>query len=193
MGKLIVTKKYMFSKLGVDEIQGLKETLRKVMTPVRDVVEDRAYWTDVTLDDTEYKSRDGFIPYSHNCGGVEVSIIVPKCEEHDWSFLVFGECDGCNDDCSACAGSDPNGSGECIAESDGFYDAKLRVWLKFEGINDAGEMQFWLYMGGGNGDAPYFRTKAETTIFEASFSAKTLKQVETRGASAVKRLLKAME
>lgn len=184
---LVINKKYSFEKTGIKEIQGLEAVMRKVMTPVLTEIKDRIYWNDdLALEDTEYKSRDGFIPYSHNCGGIEISLIIPKCESYEFDFLEYGECDECNGE-TQCG---YNGQ-ECAAESEGHLDAKLRVWFKFEGLEN-GEMSFYLYLGGGNGDAPYFRTKHEATIFETQFTAKTLKQVETKGTAAVKKLLKAM-
>lgn len=177
-------------KVGVNEIQGLRDAIHAALKPVQEYVKDKAYWHDtIDIDDTEYKSRDGFIPYTHNCGGAEISLIVPKGEEYDWSFLEFGEYTPCED-----GQSDEDYDLDCQAEGDGHLDAKFRVWLKLEGYDsDTGEMSFYLYCGGGNGDAPYFRTKAEATLFESEFKAKTLAQFSTRAAKAVKALLKAIE
>ncbi len=192
---LKINKQYDFEKTGINEVEGLKEVLLKSMAPMLAFVKDKTYWNDdLELSESEYKSRDGFIPYRENCGGIELTCIIPKCEEYDWSFLEFGECDQCG---TPDLGLDRHGlpkqcgynGDSCGCESDGHLDAKFRVWLKFEGLDD-GVMSFYLYCGGGNGDAPYFRVKAETTVFEESFQGKTLKQVQAQAVKAVKKLLK---
>lgn len=180
---LRITKEYSFSKVGLDEVDGLKDALQAVIAPIQESIKDRIYWSEVDVHESEYKARDGFIPYSSNCGGLEICEIIPKCEEHDFGFLEFGEyeCEGngCEVD-------------NCQCDSEGHLDAKLRVWLKFEGIEN-GTMQFWLYCGGGNGDAPYFRTRNETTVFEASFEAKSIAGVKRAASKHVKALLKAIK
>lgn len=187
-GPLKISRRFGFEKIGVDEIEGLKSVLLKVMTPLTEHLKQSIYWNDLKPDWSEYKGRDGFIPHSDNHGGPELTIIIPKCESYEFGFLEFGECDECAGE-TQCG---YNGQ-ECSSESEGHCDAKLRFWLKFEGLNDQNEMEFWLYCGGGNGDAPYFRTKYESDIFETSFSAKTLKQVETRGVKAIKALIKVIK
>lgn len=171
-------------KVGLNEIDGLEAILRKSVEPIIEFVADKAYWTKPEFDTSEYKSRDGFIPYSHNCGGLELTIIVPSFESYSWGFLGFGECDECDGE-SQCG---YHGQ-ECASESGGHLDAKFRVWLKFEGLDDDGTLRFYLYCGGGNGDAPYFRTKAERTLFETEFSSKTLAGAERNAKRAVKSLL----
>jgi hypothetical protein len=174
-------------KVGVNEIEGLLPAMRTAMEPVRAALKDRVYWNDCDTRESEYKSRDGFMPHSHNCGGAEIHVIIPKCEESSFPFLEFGECDD-----EECSHRDEAGSGECPAECDGHLDASLRVWLKFEGLDDEGTMRFWLYMGGGNGDAPYFRTQHEATVFEEAFEAKTISQFSQKAKRCVARLLAAM-
>jgi hypothetical protein len=169
-------------KIGVDEIEGLHEILVSLLKPIQDHIKESVYWSDVEIESTEYKSRDGFIPYRENCGGVQIMQVIPKCEEYKFSFLDFGQCDECGD--SQCG---YNGQ-ECASESEGHLDAKLRIWLKFEGLQD-GTMHFYLYCGGGNGDAPYFRTKYEHDVFEAEFTAKTLAELRKIGKLKVKELL----
>lgn len=184
-------------KIGVDEITGLGELMTLALKPVVEFLKDAAYWNeDLEAEPTEYLSRDGFSAYASNCGGREVSLIIPKCEEHNFSFVDFGECDGCDETGKLCTGDDvafPQHGGECGSYAEGNLDARFRVWLKFEGIDeDTKEMKFYLYAGGGNGDAPYFRTKYETDIFKAEFSAKTFGQFKNQSAKYVARLLKTL-
>lgn len=171
-----------YTKIGIDEIEGLKEVMKGLMKPVQDFIQDKVYWSKVELEESEYKSCDGFIPYRSNCGGIEISEIIPKCEEYDWKFIEFGECDDKECDHEL----------ECGYEIDGHLDAKLRLWFKFEGIEN-NKLKFYLYMGGGNGDAPYFRVKAEQTYFEREFSVKSLDELKTKGKKYINELLKAME
>lgn len=179
-------------KLGMHEVVGLREVLTEVFQPIVDSVKARAYWNECEVEDAEYKSRDGFIANSDNRGGLILDLVIPKCEGYEFDFLEFGECDGCNHDCSACTADDPASGGECMSEVDGHLDARLRIWLKFEGINDAGEMEFYLNACGGNGDAPYFRINNLPDLFEASFTATTLKGVKRAAAKHVRKLLKVM-
>jgi hypothetical protein len=173
------------------EIGHLAATLRELMVPVQEHLKEHVYWNDCAIEDTEYKSRDGFIPYAHNCGGIEVSLVIPKCEEYSFPYLEFGECDECKPDDKG-NGYCGYGGQECTFEGDGHLDAKLRVWLKFEGL-EGGVMKFWLYAGGGNGDAPYFRTKYEHDIFKLDFEAKTIAGVRREGAKAIAKLLKKLK
>lgn len=181
----IVNRKYDFEKVGVNEIQGLKNEMMKLMKPIQKQLKESIYWSGVDLEESEYKSRDGFIPHSGNCGGIEISEIIPECEKYDFGFLEFGEWDGTHWDCKdrdAC---------DCSYLNDGELDAKLRIWFKFEGYDsETGELKFWLYMGGGNGDAPYFRTKYENDIFEASFSCKSVKGLNRAASKHIKKLVK---
>lgn len=191
-GKMRILKTNSY-KIGINEVLGLKNRMFKILKPVQKAIKDKAYWNSVSIEESEYLRRDGFIPHSHNCGGLEIQLVVPKCEEYDFGFLEFGECDICGT--PECV--DKNGESiqcgyegeECASECDGHLDAKLRVWFKFEGIEN-GKMNFYLYMGGGNGDAPYFRVRSETTIFEAEFSAKTLAELEQKSKRHIKKLLK---
>lgn len=157
-------------KIGIDEIVGLKDAMLSVMRPVQAVIKNKIYWSDVNLETAEYRRRDGFIPHSHNCGGIQITEVIPKCEESSFDFLTFGECDLYNDpDYADSCG--PNGSG-CQCDNEGHLSAKLAVFLKFEGIDDTGALNFYLILHGGNQDAPYFRTS--TDVFEAEFSCKSV-------------------
>jgi hypothetical protein len=182
MSVIKIVKEYSFSKVGINEVVGLKDAMARVVVPIVDHLKQGIYWDDgLGFEESEYRSRDGFMAYSHNCGGLELCTIIPKCEEYDFGFLEFGECDT-PDDCVD----------NCVCSSDeGHLDAKLRVWLKFEGISD-GVMSFYLVLSGGNGDAPYFREKYSATYFEESFEAKSLLEFETNARGAISRLIAAM-
>ena len=181
-------------KLGMNEVIGLRDAMLAAFQPVVDAIKAKAYWNEtLAADDAEYKSRDGFIPHSHNCGGLQLGLVIPKCEEYEFGFLEFGECDGCNDDCTKCTASDETGSGECMSNVDGYLDAYLRIWFKFEGIDDDGRMQFYVNACGGNGDAPYFRVEHLSDIFEAQFSCKSVKGLQRAATKHIKALLKALK
>jgi len=170
-------------KIGLDEIQGLEKAMTEVLNPVLESVTDRVYWSDdLKFESTEYRSRDGFMAYSSNCGGMELLVIVPKCEEYSFKFLEFGECD--DKECDH--------EQECGYESEGHLDAKLRVWLKLEPMT-GDTMNFYLVLSGGNGDAPYFREKASSTYFESEFSAKTIAEFKKKAKSEIAKLLKVIE
>jgi hypothetical protein len=187
MTKLKINREYHFSKIGMNEVQGLRDVLADLLEPIRDVLADTCYWTGVTLNDTEYQSRDGFIPHSHNCGGLDISLVIPKCESYNFDFLKFGEYE--HDETLSDSENEENEDAE---NNEGHNDASLRIWFKFEGINEENEMQFYLYAGGGNNDAPYFRHKYGKTIFESSFKAKTLSELKKIGAKEIKKLSKMM-
>lgn len=181
-------------KVGVDEIAGLKAIMVKLMTPVKEVISEHVHWSDVELQEAEYKSRDGFIAYNSNCGGIQIVEVIPKCEESSFDYLGFGECDDCNELSEEALHENAlqcgyNGQ-ECSGDSEGHLDAAIRIWLKFEGINSENEMEFYLVLSGGNEDAPYFRVKYLPTLFETSFKCKTLKQLEKIGAKEIAKLLK---
>jgi hypothetical protein len=185
---LKITKQYDFEKTGVNEVEGLKDAMHRAMTPVLDLIKSKIYWDDdLELNDSEYRSRDGFIPYRHNCGGIELTLIIPKCEESEFGFLDFGQCDP--EYCSCHTGANDQG---CELDIDGHNDAKLRVWLKFEGIENS-VMSFYLVLSGGNGDAPYFREKHSSIYFETEFTCKSIKSFQTKAKTAVTKLLKAMK
>ena len=185
MSTLKITKdRYAFEKIGMEEIEGLTKGMVKLMIPVKEHLKQAVYWNDLALRKSEYKSRDGFIPYSSNCGGIELQVIVPKCEEYSFPFLDFEECDECTAE-KQC-GYDGQ---ECAGDYDGHFDSNLRIWLKFEGLEN-GRMSFYLYCGGGNNDAPYFRTKFEPTLFEDSFTARSLPELERVASKRIAKLIK---
>lgn len=180
-------------KVGVDEVIGLREEMLKAFKPVQEYVKSIVYWNDCEVDSLEYKSRDGFIPYPHNCGGLELSLVVPRCEQYKFPFLEFGECDGCNDDGTKCLALEPDSNGECGSESEGHLDARLRIVFMFEGIDkDDDSLRFYLNVCGGNGDAPYFRLNSMSDIFEADFVSKSVGRIGFNAKDEIKRLLKAI-
>jgi len=158
------------------------------MSPVVDRIKSGMYWSDVKLGQSEYTSRDGFWASPSNCGGPEIFEVVPDCEQHNFGFLEFGETE------REPGMSDEEYESQCQIDSDeGHNDAALRVWFKFEGLQEDGNMSFYLVLSGGNGDAPYFRIKHQATIFECDFQAKTLKGVKSKGTKAIQKLLKSMK
>jgi hypothetical protein len=57
----------------------------------------------------------------------------------------------------------------------------LRVFFKFEGIDErTGELGFYINISTCD-EAPYFRLKYSTTLFETEFKVKTLAQLRTIG------------
>lgn len=177
----------VYGKVGMDETPGMRKALEAVLGPVKDALNDKVYWDNIKFEDREYKRRDGFIPYARNHGGLELSLHVPQCESHDWDhFLGFGECNDCSDDgthCVAEAGDD------CRYENDGHLDAFLRTAICYEGI-ERGRMKFYLYLEGGNNDAPYFRSEHLPTLFETEFSTKGVFDIQRAAAPHIKKLLK---
>lgn len=194
MKKAIKVEMGQSYKLGMDEVVGLEMYMRAVFAPISEHITNLAYWTteDKLVDTVEYKSRDGFFANKDNCGGLEIRIVVPKCEEYDFDFLKFGECDECGkSEYTEGDGQCGYEGVECASQNEGHLDAALRIWFKFEGLED-GTLKFYLYAGGGNGDAPYFRTKAEADLFEASFEAKSLAGIKRAAAPHIKALLKVL-
>lgn len=189
---LKITKEYPFSKIGVDEIAGLKDAMTQVVKPLVAALREHVYWdSSLDFESSEYKSRDGFIPHSHNCGGLELNLVIPQCEQSSFDYLEFGEHD------ESCDYNKPDAQGHydgnCSAGcEDGYLDAKLRIWLKFEGIEN-GVMSFYLVMSGGNNDAPYFREQYQPTLFEASFEAKTLAGLKRTAKKHINKLLKTIK
>lgn len=177
-------------KIGMNEIKGLETAIREVLTPVRDALKDKIYWDDLEMEQVEYKSRDGFIAHSHNCGGIEFSAILPSCESYNFNFVEFGECDECGNEETYPEGDHQCGyeGQECGYESEGHLDAFFRVRLKFEGISDEGSLKFYLFAEGGNNDAPYFRSVP--TVFESEFECKSIAGLKKAAAKSIKGLLK---
>lgn len=197
MGKSKVTIQMGNSyKLGMNEVLGLRNAISEAFSPLCNAIKDKAYWSSVALEDVEYMDRDGFIPHSHNCGGLRINLVIPKCESYEFDFLEFGECDECGDTEKYPEGDHRCGyeGQECAYESEGHLDAALRIWFKFEGYDkETGDLNFYLVMSGGNRDAPYFREQHLATIFEASFSCKSVEGLKRAAAPHIKKLLKAVQ
>lgn len=168
-------------KVGMNEVVGLEQAIRNAFQPIQEELKKHVYWDEVDMEPVEYTGRDGFTPYSHNHGGLAIDLILPECESYDFSYIEFGERD-CTEN-----GCDEN---ECTCDSDGELDARLRIWFKFEGINEAGELEFYIDMSGGNHDAPYFRNTP--TIFECSFTCKSVQGLKRAAVKHIKALLNVM-
>ena len=166
-----------YTKIGINEVIGLKEAMKNALLPVQELLKESVYWNDsIELVESEYKSRDGFIPYLSNHGGIEISELIPKCEVYSFPIIPVTECEDddiehheCNEHC----------------------DHALRVWLKFEGL-DNGIGKFYLVCSGGNNDAPYFRNKHQPVLFETEFTADGLDTFKNRSKIAVNLLLNKM-
>lgn len=188
MTALKIKKEFSFSKVGIDEIEGLKKVMQDLMLPLQKRLKQKVYWNDCELTEAEYKGRDGFIPYSHNCGGIQINVVIPKCEEHDFSYLEFGEIEDSEVEGMT---EEEREEYEMSMDNEGHLDASLEIWLKFEGLDEStGELKFYLVLSGGNHDAPYFRNTP--VIFETEFSAKTLAGVKLFGERKIKKLINVM-
>lgn len=181
------------TKVGINEIVGLKKEMIKVFKPIVDKIKSKVYWDDCEIEYAEYTPRPGFIPYSHNHGGLILDIIIPKWESYQFSFLDFGSCDGCNEACTFCLADLSHGHKECISESEGHLDAKLRIFFKFEGFDEKGKLNFFINVCGGNDDAPYFRLNNLTELFEAEFSCKNIKDLSRSATKHINKLLKVLK
>ena len=181
----VISSEYTY-KIGMNEVQGLEASLNKCLEPLKKLLEEKIYWSKVEFERAEYLRRDGFIPHSHNCGGLQFNVTIPKCESYGFGSIEFGEVT--DDDLKDCKNDQEREEVEQSYEDEGHLDAHLSIWFKFEGFNESGEMKFYLVASAGNDDAPYFRNIP--TIFETDFTVKTLKQLEFRGLQAVKKLIK---
>lgn len=181
MGQIKLVSNHGY-KIGIDEVKGLKDVMIQVMKPVQALLLDKIYWGHgLELNEVEYKSRDGFIAHSHNCGGIELSLVIPECESSQFTYLEFGQWDGSHYGC------DDETQCECSFDTDGHYDAFLRIRLKFEGIEDD-KLKFYLFIEGGNEDAPYFRSVP--TLFETEFTATSVTDFKKVSKKYIKKALK---
>lgn len=186
---MIINKKYPFSKVGIDEIQGLKQAMKVLMKPIQDILKQNIYWHEVELTEAEYNSRDGFIPHSDNCGGIQIREHIPQCEQYEFDYLEFGQWDG-----EHYCGDDKSNSCNCMYDDDGGYDAYLSIWFKFEGYDTTTkELSFYLVMSGGNNDAPYFREQYLPTLFEASFTCKSVFELKRIATKHINKLIKVIK
>lgn len=173
-------------KVGMNEVKGLKEALTFCLNPFKEALQKKVYWSSIQLEEAEYLSRDGFIPHSHNKGGLQINIQIPDCESYSFPALEFGELD--ESDFEGCKTEEER---EALSESyssEGHLDAYLSVWFKFEGIDEEGYLNFYLVASGGNNDAPYFRNIP--TIFETEFKVRTLNELKKVGSQKVKSMTK---
>lgn len=161
----------------IDEIKGLESTMLELVKKAAKPLKDKLYWIDdldSRVEISEHRSRDGFIPYSNNKGGAELSLILPYSGQYEFDFIEFGEHD------SNCLLNTLDSDCTC-GEQDGLLDAKLRIWLKYEGLDDMTKKpSFWFYIGGGNSDAPYFRPASENTIFETELTATSIPELKRK-------------
>lgn len=157
-------------KIGIDEMPELRLAMFEVLKPILVTLNNQQSATDRLFEfsEAEYKSRDGFIPYSHNHGGVQITGHIPEFCKDDYSWISFGEHD---DDCKY---------HECNCDDDGLLDAYLVLWLKYEGLDENGVGQFYIVVSAGNEDAPYFRIKNMPTVFESSFEASSVDEFKRR-------------
>ena len=166
-------------KIGVDEIEGLKNAMRELMQPVRAALKNNIYWSDVELNEAPYKSYDGFIPHAHNCGGVEIFEVIPECESDDFGYLEFGERDCETYECP---------EDECLCDQDGGLDAALKIFFKFEGLDSDGVGSFYLVLHGGNNDAPYFRQSND--VMECEFEASNINELNKNASKHIEKMIK---
>ncbi len=171
-------------KIGMNEVLGLKLVLTRAMQRVQKEVFGFVYWGTPKIEETEYLHRDGFIPYAHNCGGLELDVIIPECEQYNApSALEFGECDG-----------EPECGEYCTCDDDGHLSAKLRIAIRFEGIDEkTDQLKFYLFAEGGNNDAPYFRSKYLPTLFETEFKVSNLQGLPKELDNRINKLIKKLK
>ena len=180
-------------KIGMDEVMGLENMLNQVVKPLQDILLKKVYWmNEVNFNKREYKSRDGFSAYSHNCGGIEFREVIPECEASSFNFLEFGEVDSDDIDGYSSMSDEEKeiARDKEVDDSIGYFDSALLIGISFEGFNKKGQLQFYIYLSGGNGDAPYFRTKSLTDIFDASISAYTMVDAQKKLTLQINKILK---
>ena len=177
-------------KIGLHEVVGLKAAMTRVMQPLLVALNDAESWCGdgwFKLSEAEYKSRDGFIPHTHNCGGLMIESVLPECGQSDFPSLNWPEYtpseDGMTDD-------QQDEERQSYADN-GYLDCHLRIWLKFEGFDNRGNMQFYLVASSCD-EAPYFRHRNAVNHFEASFTAATLSSFERKAAVQIRKLVKAV-
>jgi hypothetical protein len=178
-------------KVGVDEVVGLERVMRHVLKPLLGALNDANSWSGdgwVKFDKAEYKSRDGFIPYAENCGGVLIDGVIPSCGISDFPGIEGNEFEP-----SSPTLTDDEYQAELeSAEGEGHLDSHLRVFFKFEGFDDKGHMKFYLNAAYSN-EAPYFRHhKHSVDLFEVEFTASTLVELNAKAPKHVARCIKSI-
>jgi hypothetical protein len=178
-------------KIGLDEIVGLKDVLNEVIKPLVDHLNEQQSWTSpdwFQVECAEYKSRDGFIPHSDNLGGLVVAAIIPECGQGDFPMCSFPEFEPSSDNLT-------DEEIDAERESDGangYLDSYLRIFLKLESIDpETGEMKFYINACTCD-EAPYFRLKYSSDLFESEFTVTSFKQLRTVGAKHINKLIKVL-
>ena len=165
----------------LDENDMLNLTVKKSLGPLQDYLKNRMYWnSECELTPVECRSRDGFIPYSDNCGGYELHAVIPYCEHGDDSVL--------DEYCF-------NAEGDLLDDfdCDGNYDKGLYIIFKYEGVNEKNEHVFYVNCSYGNGDAPYFRTKHLPTIFENEIKGKSISVIKNKLDKTIKVMIETLK
>jgi len=175
------TAKYLFSsdKEYLDQNVILNALVKESIKPLQVHLKDFMYWSDVKFEDIECRSRDGFIPYSNNCGGYSFHSVIPYCEHGDDSVL--------DDDCYV------DGELQDDFDCDGHYDKGLFIQFKYEGLDEKNNHVFYMNISYGNGDAPYFRNKYIPTIFEREIRDKTIFGIKKKLNTVVKAMIKTLK
>lgn len=176
-------------KIGLDEVVGLKLVLTSLMKPLQAALNEQQSWGShdwFQITEAEYKSRDGFIPYNSNCGGLMIESVVPDWGQYDFQCLAWPEFTPSSESLT-----EEEQDEERQSDSDGGQlDSYLRIFLKFEGFNEkTGAIQFYLNASTCD-EAPYFRLKYSKDLFESSFEAKTLVELHTKGKKHIAKLIK---
>jgi len=151
-----------FNKIGLNEIVDLEKTMRLGLSGLLEFFQNRIYWNDgLNFEKIEYKARDGLIPHSNNLGGLQLFSVIPECECDGWN-LEFGQCENQDDEDSQCI------THGCECE---YLEAAVNVLFKIEEIENE-RILVYVNVSGGNGDAPYFRMKYLSDIYENEIVAK---------------------
>lgn len=178
-------------KVGVDEVVGLKTAMQKVMQPVADALGEIQSWGDrdwFKLEELEYKSRDGFSAHSHNHGGIEISSVIPECGQMDFPMLAWPEYTPSDKGMSEDA-QDEERETEAV---EGYLDSHLRIILKFEGIDETtGHLTFYINACTCD-EAPYFRLKYSSDLFESEFTCASVKGLERASARHIKAMMRVL-
>ena len=117
--------------------------------------------------------------------------IIPKCGEHDFPKLEFPE----YSEREAGMSDDEYDRQRDSEDGEGYCDIHLRIWMKLESVELLSDgnylLKFYLLADNDHTDAPYFRHKNSTTVYESEFQACTLAQFERIATKKIKELIKA--
>lgn len=195
MKNQVVIKQGNSYKIGMNEVVGLRDAMIKALKPLQVALQDAQSWGSAEdwfpMDDAEYKSRDGFIPHSHNLGGIQINQVIPECGQCDFTKLDFPEYSPSSDDLTE-AEQDAERESE---SGDGLLDSHLRIWLKLEAVDQLSDgnclMKFYLVASTCD-EAPYFRHRTSRDLFESEFQASSIEAFKRKAAANVKRCIKAV-